>query len=99
MRKGCRKMRASSKGRGRMQRPFDTELKFFIANQAELVKKYRNRFLVLKGETILGVYDSAIEALTESKKHYRLGTFMIQPCIPGPEAYTITITSTSISVS
>jgi hypothetical protein len=97
MSKGTRSRMKLLKQGGRMKELFDTELRFFIAHQAELVKKYRNKYLVLKGESLLGVYDSPIEALVETKKHHELGTFMIQPCLPGPEAYTVTITSTSIS--
>ena len=72
---------------------FDKELKFFIANQTELVTKYRGTVLVIRGERVEGAYPSAIAAYTEARQRFEPGTFMIQPCEPGPEAYTVTISS------
>ena len=70
---------------------FESELAFFIANQNDLVAKHDGKILVLRGEEVVGVYSSPLEAYLEARKHYELGTFMIQPCAPGPEAYTVTI--------
>ncbi len=70
---------------------FESELKFFIAHQAELVKKYDGKVLVLRGEDLVGVYSNPLEAYLEAQKRFQPGTFMVQPCSPGPEAYTVTI--------
>ena len=70
---------------------FDKELRFFIANQGELVKKYAGKILVIRADEVVGVYDSALQAYIEAQKQFALGTFMLQPCEPGPEAYTVTI--------
>jgi hypothetical protein len=72
---------------------FKDELDFFIANQEELVKKHFGRILVIKGKTIVGVYDTALDAYIETQKEHKLGTFMLQPCERGTEAYTVTINS------
>jgi hypothetical protein len=71
----------------------EKELKFFIANQERLVKEYRGKTLVIKDEKVVGVYDTPLEAYVESMKKYQPGTFMIQPCTEGTDAYTVTITS------
>lgn len=68
----------------------DKQLQYYISNQTELVKKYKGKFLVIKDEAIVGVYDSEIEAYTESVKKYRLGTFLIQEAQTGDENYTQT---------
>jgi len=70
---------------------FKDELDFFVSHQAELVEKYQGKILVIKGNELLGVYNDALQAYTETQKHYEPGTFMIQPCQPGPEAYSVTI--------
>ena len=70
---------------------FEKELTFFIANQSELVQKYAGKILVIQGNDVAGVYDSALQAYLEAQKQFALGTFMLQPCEPGPEAYTVTI--------
>lgn len=69
------------------------ELKYFIDNQEELVEKYKGKFLVIKDEKVIGVYDSEIEAYTEAQKENKLGTFLIQQCLPGPESYSQTFHS------
>ena len=72
---------------------FDKELTFFIANQSELVQKYEGKVLVICGDDVVGAYDSALQAYLEAQKQFEPGTFMLQPCEPGPEAYTVTIHS------
>ena len=76
---------------------FSEELEFFIANQENLVRDYQGKFVAIKGQKILGVYSDAISAYTETQKDYPAGTFMIQPCEPGPTAYTVIITSSVIN--
>lgn len=70
---------------------FEAELRFFITHQKEFVEKYNGKVLVLRGDELVGVYGSPLEAYTEAQKQFPLGTFMIQPCAPGPEAYTVTL--------
>lgn len=72
---------------------FERELEYFISNQNELVKSYRGKVLVIRGQEIVGVYDTPLAAYIEAQKEHPLGSFMIQPCEPGPEAYTVTINS------
>ena len=72
---------------------FDTELGYFVAHQDELVAKHQGKTLVIRGEQVVGVYPSALDAYLGAQKQYPVGTFMIQPCEPGPEAYTVTISS------
>ena len=75
---------------------FDRELQFFIANQDRLVADHLGKTLVLKGEQVVGVHDSPLEAYLEAIKRFEPGSFMIQPCAEGSDAYTVTITSHEI---
>lgn len=70
---------------------FEEELEFFKENQTELVEKFDGKFLVIKGNEVLGAYETPIDALNEGIKKAELGSFMIQPCEPGPGAYTVMI--------
>jgi hypothetical protein len=72
------------------------ELTYFIENQSELVKQHAGKVLVLKDRQVVGVYNDVMEAYLEAQKRYPLGTFMLQPCEAGPEAYTVTISSQEI---
>jgi hypothetical protein len=67
-----------------------TEFKYYIDNQLELVEKFKGKFLVIKDQGVIGVYDSEIDAYSETIKVEELGTFLIQECQPGDENYTQT---------
>ena len=70
---------------------FEIELNYFISHQDELVAKHRGKTLVLRDQAVVGVFGTSLEAYLEARARYPLGTFMIQPCEPGPEAYTVTV--------
>ncbi len=68
----------------------EKEFQYYLNNQAELVKKYSGKFIVIKGEQVLGAYDSEIEAIEETSREHELGSFLVQKCEPGTESYTQT---------
>jgi len=55
------------------------------------VKEHPGKALAIRGEEVLGVFDSPLDAYLEVQRNQQLGTVMIQVCTPGPEAYTVTI--------
>ena len=69
------------------------ELDFFKQNQGRLVGQYEGKYLVIKDQAVQGAYDSEIEAYSEAKKKFEVGTFLIQQCLPGEESYTQTFHS------
>ncbi len=71
----------------------ENEFKYYIEHQADLVKKYNKKFIVLKNEKIIGVYNSHTEAYNETIEKEKLGTFLIQHCLPGKESYSQTFHS------
>lgn len=68
----------------------EKEFKYYLKNQDELLKKFNGRFIVIKDDKVLGDYSSEIEALSETRKSHEVGTFLIQKCTPGNNAYTET---------
>lgn len=68
----------------------EKEFKYYLKNQDELLKKFNGRFIVIKGDKVLGDYSTEIEALSETRKSHEIGTFLIQKCTPGNNAYTET---------
>ena len=64
------------------------EFEFYLKHQNELLEKYKNRFIVIVGNNVVGAYDTNEEAFVEAKKNYKLGTFLIQKCTEGDSAYT-----------
>ncbi len=68
----------------------EKEFKYYLANQDELLKKYSGKIIVIKGEKVIGVYNSELEALSETRKEHELGTFLIQKCSAGNNDFTET---------
>jgi len=76
-----------------MSEPLEREFVYYKAHQGELVEKYQGRFVVIQSERVIGVYDNELEAVTETAKDHEVGTFLVQKCAPGDEAYTQTFHS------
>jgi hypothetical protein len=68
----------------------EKEFQYYLSNQDEFLKKYLGKTIVIKGEKVIGSYDSEVEALIETRKTNELGTFLIQKCTPGTDDYTET---------
>lgn len=59
----------------------DKEYQYFKDNRQELLKKHKNKFLVIQNEKIVGSYNTELEAYQESVKKFELGTFLLQQCV------------------
>lgn len=73
-----------------MDIPLKNEFDFYLSNQQEFVEKYNGKVIVIKSQELIGVYDSLVEAIDETKKTHKLGTFLVQEVEPGTNAYTQT---------
>ena len=76
-----------------MSKPLEKEFRYYIEHQEELVEKHNGKFVVIKDYKILGAYDSELEAVNKTSEHEELGTFLVQKCEPGKQAYTQTYNS------
>lgn len=74
----------------KVENKLENDFKYYVEHQAELVKKYTGKFIVIKNCEVIGVYDSQIIALKETTKIHALGTFLVKECKPGTESYTQT---------
>ena len=64
------------------------EFEFYLNHQDELVKEYAGKYIVIKDRKVLGAYGSEAEAIRETTREHTLGTFIVQKCEAGNEAYT-----------
>ena len=64
------------------------EFEYYIAHQEELVAKHRGKYVVIKGQEVLGFFDDEIRAIRETQRQHALGSFLVQKCEPGEESYT-----------
>ena len=70
---------------------FERQLAYFIKHQDELVARHRGKYLVIVDDEVVDVHESALDAYLSAKDRFSVGSYMIQPCEPGPAAYTVTI--------
>lgn len=59
----------------------DIDYKWFLDNQAELFKKYPDKFLIISECNILGAFDTFENAMEEALKQKKAGEFLIQQCV------------------
>jgi hypothetical protein len=76
-----------------MTSPLKPEFDYYREHQADLVEKYNGKFIVIKNRSVIGVYNSQAEAITETRKSHEMGTFLVQKVEPGTESYTQTFHS------
>ena len=69
------------------------EFEFFIKHQEKLANEYPGKFLIIKDQAVQGVYENELNAYSEGKKKFELGTFVIQRALLGKEVYTQTFHS------
>ncbi|MCX7005348.1 MAG: hypothetical protein NTV22_19045 [bacterium] len=66
------------------------EFEYYLAHQSELVAKYNGKVLAIKDQKVIGVYDSELQAIQETRKTCDMGSFLVQKCAPGNQEYTAT---------
>ena len=76
-----------------MANPLQTAFEYYLAHQDELVDQYSGKYIVIDHTGIVGVYDEDLLAVTESQRHYELGTFLVQKVSAGDTEYVQTFAS------
>ena len=66
----------------------DTAFAYYLKHQDQLAKDHFGKEVVIVGESFWGYFDSIQEAYWAAIKELEEGTFLIQSCLPGKEAYT-----------
>jgi hypothetical protein len=56
----------------------EKEFTYYTTHQKELVKKYEGKYLVIKNEQVIGAYGTREEAIQETMKDHKLGSFLVQ---------------------
>lgn len=69
------------------------EFQYYLDNQAQLVKKYNGKYIVIKDESVVEAFDDEQTALFYAKENFEPGTFIVQRCTPGEDDYTQAYTS------
>ncbi|OGG57299.1 hypothetical protein A2853_02150 [Candidatus Kaiserbacteria bacterium RIFCSPHIGHO2_01_FULL_55_17] len=78
------------------QSPLKKEFEYYLSRRAELLKEYEGKFIVIKDQKVIGVYDTQIDAYTQTQKEHELGTFLIQEVSKDESTYSQTFYSRAI---
>ncbi len=63
----------------------EKEIKFFEENKAKWLGVYEGKFVLVKGEELIGVFDAAETAISEGAKKYGTESFLVRKVIPQDE--------------
>ena len=63
----------------------EKDFEFFMKNINTFYEQYGPSFIAVKGERVIGVYESLERAVVETSKSHKIGTFLVQQCVENPE--------------
>jgi hypothetical protein len=63
------------------------DYEYFLDNTDRFYKEYGHRFLAIKDQNIIGVYETFNDALENTLQKETPGTFLIQECLENREKY------------
>ncbi|MCM1226186.1 MAG: hypothetical protein NC320_02015 [Clostridium sp.] len=69
----------------------DIDFMWFINNYDRIFKEYGHKLIVVKNESIIGVFNNPKEALNALSTQYEPGSYILQECDGTETAYTATI--------
>ena len=64
------------------------EFDYFLKHQVEFAEKYNGKFVVIKNQKVIGVYNTELKAVDETAKTEEMGTFLVQKCERGDASFT-----------
>lgn len=66
----------------------EEEFTYYKEHQGEIVKEHLGKYVVVVKKSIVGSYDTELEAYRAASKEYEPGTFLIQYVTKDDSAYT-----------
>ena len=67
----------------------EAEFRYYVEHQADLAQQYAGKFLVIKNQSVIGVYDDDVEAVQETTRTHEMGTFLVQECSVDQESVNL----------
>ena len=61
------------------------EFEFYQEKKSEFISKNKNKYIVIVGREVVGIYDDKMEAINKTKEKYSLGTFLVQHVSEGSD--------------
>lgn len=77
----------------------ENEFQYFLDHQQEIYHIHGDKVVVIVGNRVIGVFDNEAQAITESRKEYAPGTFLVQKSGPDEKVYTAHFHSPKVTFS
>ena len=61
------------------------EFEFYQEKKSEFISKYKDKYIVIVGQEVVGIYDDKMEAIDKTKEENSLGTFLVQHVSKGSD--------------
>ena len=74
------------------------EFRFYQTNQDDMATQHNGKVIVIKNCEVIGVYDTHLEAFSETIKHHERGTFIVQQVSKSNETHAATFYSPLVRV-
>ena len=58
----------------------ETEFRYFEDHEEELIEQYKGRFVIIRGEEVVGVFDGQEDAHKDALGRFEKGTYLIRQC-------------------
>ena len=71
----------------------EKEFQYYLDNKDRLIKEYTDKYIVIIGNEVVGVFDNEPEAYSSSVEKYGLGKFLIRFCDSNGESHIQTFHS------
>ena len=59
----------------------EIECQCYLKRREEFLREHLGKYVVIKGETLLGVYDNEYDAVDETIKSHDLGSFLVRQVV------------------
>jgi len=71
----------------------ENDFQWFLEHYDQIYNEHGECYVAIKDKTILGVYHSHLDALRQTAKTEKLGSFIVQHCNGNESGYTVRIAS------
>ena len=82
-----------------MTKPLEKEYAYFLRIQEELAKENDGRFVAIKGEEVLGIFDDYMAAADAVYREHEQGTVFMQEVSSDPNSLVIVLHSPGLAVN
>ena len=82
-----------------MDTPFEKEYEHYLKIREELAKMNDGKFVAIKGQDVLGVFDDYLQAANAVYVAHEKGTVLMQEISKDPDSLNITISTPGVTFS